>query len=432
MKKIQQNYLSIFLISSIFLIATPCKASANNEIGFLFNDDLQKFLSRSIQVYYDDYSTKLKVGDYTQIKPALAQKPNYISEIENVDHCAEKVANISVCNLTNIISTMNHPKKGAVVSIDETKIKEFVASVSTNIEKEPVNGRFRMTQEGNLEVVEKSKVGYSLNIAKSTEKISEAIRSEKTYSIPLIIVKQEPKFSTKSITNLKIAELVGRGESNFRGSPKNRIYNIGIATEKFDGVIVSPGEEFSFTSILGPVDGESGYKKELVIKENKTIPEFGGGVCQVSTTMFRAALNSGFKITERRNHAYPVQYYSPQGTDATIYLPSPDLKFVNNFPTHILIQSKIEGTKLSFDVYGTSDQREVEIGGPRVTKRTSDGGMGTILYQKVKKPDGSYLLEDVFKSFYQNPAKYHEQELTEKPKDWSNKQWKEYKQQHGI
>ncbi len=245
--------------------------------------------------------------------------------------------------------------------------------------------------------------------------------------IPLL-----PEIETKKIDKFYFKDLLGKGESNFAGSPPNRIHNIKTAIKKFHGLILKPEEEFSFTTLLGPVDEESGYKEELVIKQNKTIPEFGGGVCQVSTTMFRAALNAGFKITERHNHAYPVQYYSPQGTDATVYIPSPDLRFINDSPDFVLIQAKIEKTILTFELWGKSDGRQVEIEGPIVTEKSPNGRLKTVLYQVVKDKNGNLLRKDTFKSSYDNPDNYHEPEFKSKPENWSNKQWEEYKIQHNL
>jgi len=167
-------------------------------------------------------------------------------------------------------------------------------------------------------------------------------------------------------------------------------------------------------------------------KKNETIPEFGGGVCQVSTTMFRVALDAGLEITERRNHAYPVAYYSPQGTDATIYLPKPDFRFKNDTNSHILIQPKIVGKRLTIEFYGSKDGRVVEIEGPKVTERTEEGTMKTVLYQIIKDENGNEIRKATFKSFYDNPDNYHPPEHTEKPSDWSKSEWKEYKRKHGI
>jgi vancomycin resistance protein YoaR len=103
---------------------------------------------------------------------------------------------------------------------------------------------------------------------------------------------------------------------------------------------------------------------ELVIKKDKTVPEFGGGLCQIATTIFRAVLASGLPILERQSHSYRVPYYEPAGVDATVYDPRPDFKFLNDTGYHILIQSKIEGNFLIFEFWGTKDGRAVEQSKP--------------------------------------------------------------------
>ncbi|MCD4694365.1 VanW family protein, partial [bacterium] len=113
------------------------------------------------------------------------------------------------------------------------------------------------------------------------------------------------------------------------------------------------------------------YKAELVIKGNKTVPEFGGGLCQVATTMFRTAITTGLKITERSSHSYRVFYYEPAGTDATIYVPKPDFMFINDTPNHILIQYRIEGNDLFFDLWGTNDGRKVTSTDPVIYNITN-------------------------------------------------------------
>jgi len=426
-EKLVKNTI-LFLFCLIFI---PSFAFGSEEKGFFYNQELQSFLSSTIEVSHGSIKADLQAKQYSEWKPALRLKPGYTSEIENIFYCQEEVSNTKICDLVSPLENINHPKKGAEVFVQKEKIKKDIKELAADLESEPQNGKFKMSEEGKLLVVEKSKPGYELDAAETATAIVEAMGTGNT-EIEFALKEKEPEISTDNIESLGIKELIGHGESNFAGSPKNRIHNIHVATARFDGLVMAPNEEFSFTSILGPVEEETGYKKELVIKDNKTIPEFGGGVCQVSTTMFRTALNSGFEITERTNHAYPVQYYSPQGTDATIYLPKPDLKFVNNTPGYVLIQAGFDGTKLSFDVYGTSDRRDVEIDGPYVTERTPDGGLRTVLYQNVKDSSGTFILKDIFKSFYENPDKFHEPQFTQKPKDWSNKQWDAYKAEHGL
>ena len=162
----------------------------------------------------------------------------------------------------------------------------------------------------------------------------------------------------------------------------------------------------------------------LVIKNNVTTPEFGGGICQVSTTVFRAAIFSGLKITARKNHAYPVHYYNPQGFDATVYIPRPDLKFINNTPGYILIQAHIdlEKKELTFDFYGTDDGRKTEVDGPHIISRGANGAMKTIFTQKVFDKNGSLFINDSFKSNYASPNKYphpgQKTTFTKKPKNF--------------
>jgi len=178
------------------------------------------------------------------------------------------------------------------------------------------------------------------------------------------------------------------------------------------------------------VDGEHGYLPELVIKNNVTEPEFGGGICQVSTTAFRAAIYSGLKITARKNHAYPVSYYNPQGMDSTVYVPNPDLRFINNTPNYILIQTKIVGTQLIFDFYGTDDGRKTTVDGPYTTDKQPDGSLKAHFTQHVIDKDGKEFIDDIFNSAYGSPYKFPHPggpTLATKPANWSDDEWKNYK-----
>jgi len=289
------------------------------------------------------------------------------------------------------------------VSLDEVLIEDYLNEISSSVNIEPENPILSF-QGGDLKIVSPPKSGKTLDIKENTKKIQEKILNKET-KITLFLTKAEPDITGETIKELEIETLVGSGNSNFAGSPKNRIHNIKIGTSKFNGILIGPNEEFSFNKILGEVGPAQGYLPELVIKNNKTVPEYGGGICQVSTTMFRVAVNSGMEILERRPHAFPVRYYNPQGFDATVYLPSPDLRFKNNTPGYILIQSKIEGTKLTFEFYGKDDKRKVVIKGPYITWAKADGSMGAKLYQEVWR-NGKIILQKTFLSSYKSPNLY--------------------------
>jgi len=214
-----------------------------------------------------------------------------------------------------------------------------------------------------------------------------------------------PKITLNQTNDLGINVLLGQGTSNFYGSPKNRVHNIKTGVAKFNGLIINPDEEFSFNALLGGSGPEQGFLPELVIKKNKTVPEYGGGLCQVSTTFFRVAINSGLKITERSAHAFPVQYYNPQGFDATIYEPHPDFRFVNNTPNHILIETKVRGYQLIFNFYGTNDGRNIRIKGPYILESNEDGSMKAVLYQEIYQK-GELINKQEFYSNYKSPDLY--------------------------
>ncbi len=250
--------------------------------------------------------------------------------------------------------------------------------------------------------------GKALDRVSSTFKIMEELQNGKN-SAELIVYKTQPKTSLGDLNDLGITELIGRGESKFAGSPKNRQHNINVGVSKMKGIIIKPGEEFSFNKYLGPVEANTGFLPELVIKANGTVPEFGGGLCQVSSTTFRAAMNAGLPITQRRNHSYAVSYYGPQGTDATIYPGVIDLKFTNDTGHSILVWPYFKASDyLVFDFYGTFDGRKVELDTPVQYDKKSDGSMKAYWTRKVTK--NGQTKEDKFSSIYQPPALFHKHE----------------------
>ncbi|MGB4253801.1 MAG: VanW family protein, partial [Minisyncoccales bacterium] len=288
-------------------------------------------------------------------------------------------------------------------SLNEELIQNYLAEISNSINIEARNPVLSF-EEGVLKIIIAPKTGKILKIEESAKKIQENILA-KEKQISLRFEEVEPKITEEKINELHIEKLIGTGTSNFAGSPKNRIHNIKIATAKFNGMLIAPDEEFSFNQALGEVGPAQGYLPELVIKNNKTVPEYGGGVCQVSTTMFRAAVYSGLEITERKSHAYPVKYYNPQGFDATVYLPSPDLKFKNNTGNWILIQAKIKDNNLTFEFYGKDDGRKVIVKGPYQYDFQEDGSMKARLEEEVWK-NGELILKKTFLSFYKSPNLY--------------------------
>lgn len=185
--------------------------------------------------------------------------------------------------------------------------------------------------------------------------------------VQLVVEETDPEVvvEDEDLKEQGIRELVAIGESDYTGSPNNRRHNIGVGLARFNGHIIPKGEEFSFNEVLGHVNQSTGYRPELTIVGEKTLPEFGGGLCQVSTTAYRGVWRAGFPITERRNHSYAVRYYFPPGTDATIYPPATDIRFANDTEGSLLIQTHAEDSHAYFFYYGTKPkERSVELVGP--------------------------------------------------------------------
>ncbi len=262
------------------------------------------------------------------------------------------------------------------IVFNEERIKAYVDTIAKGTDVEEKNAKLTISG-GKAAVFQAATVGRTLDKEGTKIDIENVLNARmdpsKADKIDLLIINLrvatiDPEITEQKINEMGIVELVGTAETNFKGSPSNRVHNIQTGANAINGVLLKPNETFSTLKQLGTIDASAGYLEELVIKENKTIPEFGGGLCQVSSTLFRAALNAGLKIVERQNHKYRVSYYEPPvGMDATIYDPSPDFKFLNNYGSHLLIQSKVVGTKITFEIYGTKDGRKAEISEPAVT-----------------------------------------------------------------
>lgn len=310
------------------------------------------------------------------------------------------------------------------LSLDREKIKQYLRlEVSPEIDKEAIQPRFEI-KDGRVTSWQTGKNGRQIDLEASAVKITEELLNGKN-EISLI-AKDITSESLAAENSFQIKEIIGTGHSNFVGSPANRRHNIKVGADSLHGLLIKPREEFSLLKSLGNIDGTAGYLQELVIKGNKTVPEYGGGLCQIGTTVFRTALATGLPITQRQNHSYRVSYYEPAGTDATIYDPRPDLRFINDTGNYILIQARIVKNDLYFDFWGVKDGRIAtttyptiyNIVKPQATKivetedlkpgekkctESSHNGADAYFDYKVIYPDGATttpIQETRFKSHY--------------------------------
>lgn len=275
---------------------------------------------------------------------------------------------------SELITLVKHDGE-VVLSLESSALETLFLEIEEVINRPPRNAKFKL-EDGRVVEFQASLEGRALDREASASIMEEVFfgtEEEADQEAELVILTTPPALTTADVNDLGIEQVLGIGVSNFRGSPLNRVKNIKNGARLVNGTLVKPGDEFSLLAPLAPFTIENGYLPELVIKGDEIIPEVGGGLCQIGTTAFRATMKSGLPVTMRRNHSLVVNYYSDPrngnpGTDATIYSPFPDLRFLNDTPAHILITTEVveNKTELHFIFWGTPDGRTGDYSAPVV------------------------------------------------------------------
>lgn len=329
------------------------------------------------------------------------------------------------------------PAEGGQFTLDQEDFISYLEmTLVPEVEEDPMPVIITENEDGTYNFHGSARFGREINKTELAAALEAALQSGSEDPIAMSIAIIEPSVTVPdSLRERGITDLVGVGYSTYNSSPANRISNVNHGFEVFNGMFIEQGAEFSFTSLMGPIDAAHGWLPELVIKGDETIPEYGGGLCQVSSTMFRAALYSGLPITARKNHSYAVSYYAypnGYGLDATVYDPNPDLKFINDTPGDLLIQGYTDGYDAYFVFYGTYDGRTVKMEGPysydytsaagpqitytdelapgvRVLEEYAHTGFKVDWYRTIYYADGTVSeRENIHSNYEARPAKYSE------------------------
>jgi vancomycin resistance protein YoaR len=273
-----------------------------------------------------------------------------------------------------VIERVDNPEGGTIqVRLDPEKLRPLLTEAAQGLARSPANARFIFNDETRqLELILPAVIGRSLNIESTLQAVQQELPSG-NHNLQMVLDMTKPEI-TNDVTaeQLGIRELVSQHTSYFYGSSAPRIQNITAAAARFHGVLVPPGATFSMAEVLGDVSLDNGYAEALIIFGDRTVKGVGGGVCQVSTTLFRTAFLAGYPIVERHPHAYRVGYYEQTaggqvnsdlaGLDATVFVPLVDFKFVNDTPNWLLMETYLNerARKLTWKFYSTSDGRTVE------------------------------------------------------------------------
>ena len=258
------------------------------------------------------------------------------------------------------------------VGFDADPLRSGLTDLDKQVDRDPENARFVFNDDTHqLDVIQHAKVGRQLDVDATMQRMAEAFtRGE--HQVQLAVTTTQPDYpDTASAADLGITQLIATGQTYYLGSGQERVNNIDVAAARFHGIIIKPGETFSFDKYLGDVSLDTGFAEALIIANGQTIQGVGGGVCQVSTTALRAAFFAGFPIIHRWPHAYRVGWYERgfgPGLDATVYSPAVAFQFTKDTPYHLLIETYANNAlgRLTFKFYSTNDGRQITVGDPVV------------------------------------------------------------------
>jgi vancomycin resistance protein YoaR len=361
-----------------------------------------------------------------QLDPALARAKKLVNK--KITLRAENV--FREMNDQLLINILAFPE-----GVSEKNLEPVISQLSKEVNRPPQNAEFEYDKES-LKVTKFSppRKGLALNTTQFKEDVASTIRefendpNKASTELALAVQETEPDKTLAETNDLGIKERIGFGESQYAHSIPNRVINVALTASRINNTLVKPGEEFSFNKSLGEVSAKTGFKPAYVISGGKTVLGDGGGVCQVSTTLFRSLLNAGLPITKRKAHSYRVSYYelnSKPGIDATVYSGDVDLRFINDTGHYLLIHTQADSQKLymTVEIYGTSDGRTAEISDhkvydfrpappplyvddasiPKGQVKQIDfaaSGVRASFHNIVKDKDGKLIRDDVYQSNY--------------------------------
>jgi vancomycin resistance protein YoaR len=302
-----------------------------------------------------------------------------------------------------------------------SKLAPKLEAIFQGLAREAKNARF-VNENGTW--VARQRSAWRVDETKTRANILKAIMAGQS-SAAITLKVTPPKRTVRQWADAGIVALYGKGSSSFAGSPSFRVQNVIAGALKFDGDYIESGKELDFNASVGKINRANGFVPGLVIIGGTLLMEDGGGICQVSTTLFRAAYNAGLPITKRHQHSHRVQYYDPVGFEATVYAPSKNLKFKNDSGSPIFIQadwSERAGT-LAFYFFGRAPDRQVTISKPSISNFRSPAppsfspdpsvrlglsrqidvpmqGMTSLITRRVKLSTGE-VRKDTLRSVYQ-------------------------------
>lgn len=264
------------------------------------------------------------------------------------------------------------------IKIDQARLEQELTAVASELAVQPKDAQLKINPDESVEVVP-SRDGITVDVEKARRDIMQVFEIyDSIPEISLALVKAGPQRTTRDVMDMGVNGLLASYTTTFDNGDADRSYNIRVAAAALDGLFIAPGEIFSFNEMVGPRSSETGYKNAKVIINNELVEGLGGGVCQVSSTLYNAVLLANMEILDRRNHSLPVSYVPP-GRDATVSFDYIDFRFKNSTPRFIFLKTMVSPGRLTVKLYGSSDYRR------EVTIRTRV--VETIPFKEIYKQD---------------------------------------------
>jgi vancomycin resistance protein YoaR len=256
-----------------------------------------------------------------------------------------------------LASILQLPHDGSrTLAVGGPGAKRYFARLGRGIGRPARDATFSVFESGRVAVVP-SRAGRAVAVQPTGRNILAAALAPGARTARVVVTHAQPQRTTAEARAMGITTRVGRYETIYGGDP-NRIHNVQLVARLIDGKLIGPGATFSFNHATGARTADKGFREAPVIINGELTTGLGGGVCQVSTTVFNAAYEAGLRITERTNHALYISHY-PQGRDATVNYPDVDLKFVNDTTHWLLLRTFVGSSSLVVDLYGAPLHRRV-------------------------------------------------------------------------
>lgn len=273
-----------------------------------------------------------------------------VKEAFNYTRSSSTIENIKRKSKLNLKKSHNIKLKA---TYDERKLSKELEVICNSINVDAVDATFRVELSGELKRTE-SKEGKQLDLSRLKEDIYDMINKKKIENINLSVITLYPDVSTKQVKSIN--SVLGEFSTSFNDST-SRGSNIHVAGEQTSDILLMPGDTFSYNKCTGARNWVNGYKSAPIIVGGKVTNGEGGGVCQVSTTIYNAALMSGLTIDEVHNHSLPSRY-AQKGRDATVSYGYTDLKFSNPFTHPVYIKNIVGNGAITSKIYGSNVDRE--------------------------------------------------------------------------